>query len=205
MERPRPRTSGHTQFTATLTDNILAQIQKTFQLPVVAAQPLLQVSPLSLNFSGVTGGDAPPTQALSIALATATSSTFTVLTDGGQPNTQCSVHDNRQAGYRNRARAASGERRSKRSSGHQHFGPDSDFGSEQQRDRCSGQLDLDRSESTATGGSFHSALRLARADARNFGTGSGHHQHWRSAGRVQRDGPEWQLVDFRLYSGLRPD
>ncbi len=75
-------------FTATLKDNILAQTQKTFQLPIVAAQPLLQVSPLSLNFSGITGGDAPPPQALSIALATTASSTFTVVIDGGQPNTQ---------------------------------------------------------------------------------------------------------------------
>ena len=79
---------GTYTFTATLTDNILAQAKKTFQLPIVAAQPLLQVSPLSLNFSGVTGGDAPPPQAISIALATTASSTFTVLTDGGQLNTR---------------------------------------------------------------------------------------------------------------------
>ena len=79
---------GTYQFTATLKDNILAQAQKTFQLPIVAAQPLLQVSPLSLDFAGVTGGDAPPPQALSVALATTAPSTFSVVTDGGQPNTQ---------------------------------------------------------------------------------------------------------------------
>lgn len=79
---------GTYTFTATLTDNILAQAQKKFQLPIVAAQPLLQVSALSLSFSGVPGGNSPPPQALSIALATSASSTFTVLTDGGQLNTQ---------------------------------------------------------------------------------------------------------------------
>ena len=78
---------GNYQFTATLTDNILAQVQKKFQFSIAAAQPLLQVSPQALTFSAVAGGDAPPRQALSLALATTSASTFTVLIDGGQANT----------------------------------------------------------------------------------------------------------------------
>jgi len=84
---PPAKDIGNYQFTATLTDNILAQAKKTFQFSIVAAQPLLQVSPLTLNFSAVAGGDAPPKQALSLALATTSQSTFTVLIDGGKPNT----------------------------------------------------------------------------------------------------------------------
>ncbi len=84
---PTSKDIGSYQFTATLTDNILAQVQKKFQLSIASAQPLLQVSPQSLTFSAVAGGDAPPKQALSLALATASASTFTVLIDGGQPNT----------------------------------------------------------------------------------------------------------------------
>jgi uncharacterized protein (TIGR03437 family) len=85
---PTSKDIGQYQFTATLTDNILAQVQKTFQLSIVPSQPLLQVSPLSLDFSAVAGGDTPPAQAISVAPATAASSTFTVLTDAGQVNTK---------------------------------------------------------------------------------------------------------------------
>lgn len=79
---------GTYTFTATLIDSVKAQVSKQFQLPVVAAQPLLQVTPTSLTFSAVAGGDTPPAQALSLAPATTAAASFTVLTDGGQPNTK---------------------------------------------------------------------------------------------------------------------
>jgi len=79
---------GTYTFTATLIDSITAKVTKTFQLPIVAAQPLLQVMPTALSFSAVSGGDAPPSQALAVAPATAAAATFTVLIDGGQPNTK---------------------------------------------------------------------------------------------------------------------
>ena len=85
--KPKPQDIGKYQFTATVTDNILGQAQKTFQLSIAAAQPLLQISPQSLNFSAVTGGSAPAPQAIAIGLATAASSTFTIFVDGGQLNT----------------------------------------------------------------------------------------------------------------------
>jgi len=77
-------------FTATLTDNIAAQVKKTFQISIVAAPQLLQVSPTSLTFSGVTGGDPPANQALSLAPTAAATGpvTFRVLTDAGQLNTK---------------------------------------------------------------------------------------------------------------------
>jgi len=73
-------------FTATLIDNLAAQVRKTFQLLIISAQPLLSISPTTLNFTASAGGPPPANQAVSITPITAasTGSTFSASVDGGQ-------------------------------------------------------------------------------------------------------------------------
>jgi len=76
-------------FTATLIDNLASEVHKTFQLSIMNAQPLLSISPTTLNFTAANGGPPPANQAISITPTTAasTGATFSVSTDGGQAGT----------------------------------------------------------------------------------------------------------------------
>ena len=60
---------------------------KTFEVTFASVTPVLQITPTSLDFTATEGGDTPPSQALSISLASgATSLSYRILMDGGQPN-----------------------------------------------------------------------------------------------------------------------
>jgi uncharacterized protein (TIGR03437 family) len=75
-------------FTATLIDNLAAEVQKTFQLLIMSGQPSIQLSPTTLNFTAAVGGPPPASQAVSIAAAPSTSGAkYSVSIDGGQQGT----------------------------------------------------------------------------------------------------------------------
>lgn len=75
-------------FTATLIDNLAAEVQKTFQLLVMSGQPSLQISPTTLNFTAAVGGPPPASQAVSIAAAPSISGAkYSVSIDSGQQGT----------------------------------------------------------------------------------------------------------------------
>lgn len=81
---------GTFTFTITATDSAGVSAQPvTFQITIASVNPQLQVSPTSLIFSGLVGGDAPPPQAISITPASGASASpsFTVQVDSGQSGT----------------------------------------------------------------------------------------------------------------------
>lgn len=61
-----PTAIGTFNFTVQVTDNLQFVATRAFQITIAAAPPALRVSPVTLAFAAVTGGDAPPTQAITI-------------------------------------------------------------------------------------------------------------------------------------------
>ncbi len=78
-----PTAPGTFTFDAAVTDSTQASVTKTYQLSVVSAAPLLQVSPLSLAFTAAAGGDSPGSQTISVIALGTLDTTFTVFLDGG--------------------------------------------------------------------------------------------------------------------------
>jgi len=76
-------TPGTFSFNITVTDGAKTSVTNFFQLSVVSAAPLLQVSPLSLTFTAAAGGDSPSPQTIGVIPVGAATTTFTVSPDGG--------------------------------------------------------------------------------------------------------------------------
>ena len=84
-----PTTAGTYTFALTATDSLgISTPPTSFSITITSSTPMLQVTPTSLTFTALTGGDAPPPQALSITLGSgATSGAFRVVLDGGTSGT----------------------------------------------------------------------------------------------------------------------
>ncbi len=81
-----PTTAGSFTLYVTVTDHAGVSTPETgFSLTITAANPLLQVTPSSLTFLAPVGGDAPPSQAISVIPAPGAqgSFAFTITVDGG--------------------------------------------------------------------------------------------------------------------------
>lgn len=86
MLQGKPTAAGAFTIFITVTDHAGVSTSETsFSLTVTAANPLLQVMPSSLTFLAPVGGDAPPSQAISVIPASGArgSFAFTVTVDGG--------------------------------------------------------------------------------------------------------------------------
>ncbi len=84
-----PTTPGTYNFNIGVIDSLRGQSTTPFQVTFVSTTTQIQVSPLSLTFSGDMNGNPPPTQAIAVVPATGTTPpvNFRVVVDGGQSNT----------------------------------------------------------------------------------------------------------------------
>src|SRR5260370_25437796 len=78
-----PTAPGTFTFDAAVTDSTQASVTKTYQLSVVSAAPLLQVSPLSLAFTAAAGGHSPGSQTIRVIALGTLATTFSAFLDGG--------------------------------------------------------------------------------------------------------------------------
>ena len=78
-----PTTVNTFTFQVTVFDSQQASDTRSFQLQVTPAPPLLQVTPLSLDFAGFFGGDSPPSQEIDISALGLQSTSFSISIDSG--------------------------------------------------------------------------------------------------------------------------
>jgi uncharacterized protein (TIGR03437 family) len=85
-----PTTAGTFSFSVSATDSLHVSTGLTqFQITITTATPMLQVSPTSLTFSAIVGGDSPPIQSILVfpGAGAGTTAAFKIVLDGGQAST----------------------------------------------------------------------------------------------------------------------
>lgn len=78
-----PSATGTTTFTVSVSDSAQVTASKPFQLTIGNAAPSLSISPSSLSFSALFGGDAPPAQELDVLSLLSQPAPFRLTTDSG--------------------------------------------------------------------------------------------------------------------------
>ena len=78
-----PTATGTSTFTVSVSDSNQVTSSKPYQLTIGKAAPSLSVSPISLTFSALFGGDSPSAQQLDILSTLPQPSTFKITTDAG--------------------------------------------------------------------------------------------------------------------------
>ena len=83
-----PTHTGTFQFNIGVEDSLSVQTVSPFTVSFISGTPQVQVSPVSLTFNAVFGGNSPPTQAISVLPVTGATPpvNFTVLIDSGPNN-----------------------------------------------------------------------------------------------------------------------
>jgi len=82
-----PSSIGTYSFTVQVIDHLGFTASKTYSVTFGAGTPLLQVSPLALTFTAITGGDTPLPQAVSIVSTNASAVAFATSIDAGTAGT----------------------------------------------------------------------------------------------------------------------
>lgn len=80
-----PSSIGTFNFAIRVADTLGFSVSQQYAITISPAAPLLLVSPLSLVFNGVPGGNTPPPQSIAIVSATAGAGSFAAAIDAGTP------------------------------------------------------------------------------------------------------------------------
>jgi uncharacterized protein (TIGR03437 family) len=82
-----PSSIGTFTFTVQVTDELNFTTSMQYKVTFTGAPPLLQVSPSTLSFASSIGGNAPPSQSLSIVSTNGSAAPYAITVDSGAPGT----------------------------------------------------------------------------------------------------------------------